>query len=403
MSLEFYATVHKSGSRFVVPKRVRAALNLGDGDELDVEVLSESGQMLFSGRKQLKSGSEIYGSDLPSRLTPRRKLIVRVSVPNTHQNPMRNSVRRRFWVVSPNVMNNAGTVGEWRNASIKFQAAFMGWGPDEEEHKAIGAKFARIIRPGDVILIARRFNHQVEVVGFGRVLGSFKTVLKGFVAPEKKEWHGSLRMLLPFKHCTELPKRLKATSAFGHTAALRELVPERSESEKRLYTWLDRELNQHSDDAPLEDGPAKPAKTELTGLPFNEGLDYKVTTRAQAKRAEKKEAELVQQYYEWLQDQQRTLHVAKYGQLRCDAFEADRCNLIEAKCSVGREYIRMAVGQLLDYSHLIGKDVGVPALAILLPARPAKDIEDWLKGKLSIYVIWWDGDVFLDNANGRFI
>jgi hypothetical protein len=61
----------------------------------------------------------------------------------------------------------------------------------------------------------------------------------------------------------------------------------------------------------------------LTGLLFNEGLDYKVTTRAQAKRAEKKEVELVQKYDKWLRDQQRTLHVAKYGHLRCDAFESD--------------------------------------------------------------------------------
>jgi hypothetical protein len=63
----------------------------------------------------------------------------------------------------------------------------------------------------------------------------------------------------------------------------------------------------------------------------------------------------------------------------------------------------MAVGQLLDYSNLISKDVGVPALAILLPSRPSKDVEDWLKAKLEIHVIWRDGNVFLDNANGRFI
>jgi hypothetical protein len=138
-------------------------------------------------------------------------------------------------------------------------------------------------------------------------------------------------------------------------------------------------------------------------LPHDEGLDYQVTTRAQAKRAAKKEAELVQQYDQWLRDQLRILHVAKYGHLRCDAYEPGRRNLIEAKCSIRREYIRMAVGQLLDYSHLIAKDVGSPALAILLPSRPSLDVEEWLKARLEIYVIWRDGAVFLDNANGRFI
>ena len=403
MSLEFRATIHKSGKRFFVPRKIRASLNISDGNELDVEVLTEGGQVLFSGRKRLKSGSEIYGRDLPGSLTPGRKVIVRSSLAATPEKSRSSPVRKRFWVVSPNVMNNAGTVGEWRNASIKFRAAFMGWGPDEEEHKAIGAKFARTILPGDTILIARRFNHNVEVVGFGTVKGAFKKGLEGFIAPEKDEWHGSLRVLRPFKHRTELPRHLKAISALGHTTALRELVPARSQSEKRLCDWLDRELSQKGDGLPSDNESKKCPKTELTGLPNDEGLDYKVITRAQAKRAEKKEAELVQQYDKWLRDQRRTLHVAKYGQLRCDAFEVDRCNLIEAKCSTKREYIRMAVGQLLDYSHLIGKDVGVPALAILLPARPTKDIEDWLKGELSIHVIWRDGNVFLDNANGRFI
>lgn len=403
MSLEFRATIHKSGKRFFVPKKIRASLNLSDGNEVEVEVRTEGGQVLFSGRKQLMSGSEIYGRDLPDSLAPGLKATVRISLAAIPQNPRSNSVRKRFWVVSPNVMNNVGTVGEWRNASIKFRAAFMGWGPDEEEHKAIGAKFAKTILPGDIILIARRFNHKVEVVGFGTVRGPFKKGLEGFVAPEKDRWRGSLRVLRPFKHRTELPRHLKAISALGHTTALRELVPARSESEQRLCEWLERELSQQNNEARSNRQLENLPKTELIGLPNDEGLDYKVTTRAQARRAEKKEAELVQQYDKWLRDQGRTLHVAKYGQLRCDAFEADRCNLIEAKCSSNREYVRMAVGQLLDYSNLIGKDVGVTALAVLLPGRPAPDIENWLKEKLSIHVIWRDGNVFLDNANGRFI
>jgi hypothetical protein len=301
-------------------------------------------------------------------------------------------------------MNDAGTVGDWRNASVKFNAAFMGWGPDEKEHKGIGTKFARLIKPGDVILIARRFKHSPEVVGFGKVRGSFKTSLPGFVAPERNQWHGSLRLLRPFLHRAELPKKLNAVAALGHTTALRELVPTRNQAERKLCTWLEQELDRSQQTIGSRDPqPKKPLKTELTHLPHDEGLDYQVTTRAQAKRAEKKEAELVQQYDQWLRDQQRTLHIAKYGHLRCDAYEAKRRNLIEAKCSVRREYIRMAVGQLLDYSHLIAKDAGRPALAILLPSRPSHDIEDWLKSRLEIYVIWRDGEVFLDNANGRFI
>jgi hypothetical protein len=155
LSLTFRATVHKSGRRFAVPKHIRSALQLSGEDYLDLQVQSVTGQMLFSGLKQLRLGSEVYGTELPITLTPGRKIVVQVSVSEAHQDSDPAQSQARFWVVSPNVMNNSGTVGEWRNASIKFNAAFMGWGPDEEEHKAIGAKFARTISPGDVILIAR--------------------------------------------------------------------------------------------------------------------------------------------------------------------------------------------------------------------------------------------------------
>jgi bifunctional DNA-binding transcriptional regulator/antitoxin component of YhaV-PrlF toxin-antitoxin module len=405
VTLTFQATVHKSGRQFVVPKHIRSELQFRKGDALDLKVRSLNGQLLFSGRKHLKSGPEVYGTDIPHTLTPGLKILVELSI--SQDEPAKGAdapkSQRRYWVVSPNVMNNAATVSDWRIASVKFNAAFMGWGPNEEEHKGIGAKFAHLIKPRDIILIARRFNYKPEVVGFGEVHGPFRMSLPGFVAPEKDQWHGSLRLLRPFFPRTEWPKKLKALAALGHTMALRELVPARSQAEQQVCEWLEQEL--HRPKRPFLSGDLSSKKslsTELTQLPHDEGLDYKVTTRAQAKRAEKKEAELVQQYDQWLRDQQRTLHVAKYGKLRCDAYEAERQNLIEAKCSTKREYIRMAVGQLLDYSHLIAKDVGQPSLAILLPSRPLSDVEAWLKNQLEIYVIWRDGAAFLDNANGRF-
>jgi bifunctional DNA-binding transcriptional regulator/antitoxin component of YhaV-PrlF toxin-antitoxin module len=209
VTLTFQATVHKSGRRFTVPKHIRSALNFHRGDALDLQIRSVDGQMLFSGQKHLRSGPEIYGTDIPHTLTPGLKISVEASISQAHQGADSTASQRRYWVVSPNVMNNAATVSDWRNASVKFSAAFMGWGPDEKEHKGTGAKFARLIKPGDVVLIARRFNHTPEVVGFGEVYGSFRTSLPGFVAPEKDQWHGSLRLLRPFVPRTELPKKLR--------------------------------------------------------------------------------------------------------------------------------------------------------------------------------------------------
>jgi bifunctional DNA-binding transcriptional regulator/antitoxin component of YhaV-PrlF toxin-antitoxin module len=401
VTLTFQATVHKSGRRFVIPRDIRSEMRISSKDELNLIIRSLDGEMLFSGPKCMESGSEVYGKDIPETLTPGLEISVEVSIARNGSGAPDS--KRRYWVVSPNVMNNAATVSEWRNASVKFSAAFMGWGPDEEKHKGIGAKFAHLIKPGDIILIARRSNHEPEVVGFGEVHGPFKTRLPGFVAPEKERWQGSLRLLQPFVPRTEWPKELKKFAAIGHTMALRELVPARGLDEKQVCEWLEQQLNHSDRSSPAKASSKKTSQsTELTQLPHDQGLDYLVTTRAQAKRAEKREAELVQQYDRWLRNQERKLHVAKYGKLRCDAYEAERQNLIEAKCSTNREYIRMAVGQLLDYSHLMAPAVGQPNMAILLPSRTSPDVEAWLKDELHIYVIWRDGTAFLDNANGQF-
>lgn len=141
---------------------------------------------------------------------------------------------------------------------------------------------------------------------------------------------------------------------------------------------------------------------QLKLLRHQHELEYEIRTRGGILRASRAEAQLVNAYHDWVKDQDRELAVATYKGLRCDAFEQKRGNLIEAKCSAGREYIRMAVGQLFDYAYLGRKYFGKPNMAILLPERPGARLADWLL-KLRIYVIWKDKDVFLDNANGLFI
>ena len=68
---------------------------------------------------------------------------------------------RRFWVVSPNVRGRNMKTHEWKQASEKHHAAFMGWDPEDRSHQ-IGPKFANGISKGDVILIARRFKGNPE-------------------------------------------------------------------------------------------------------------------------------------------------------------------------------------------------------------------------------------------------
>lgn len=115
------------------------------------------------------------------------------------------------------------------------------------------------------------------------------------------------------------------------------------------------------------------------------------------------ESRLLKRYRAWLAQRGHELKTAVYGKLRCDAYEPDRGNLIEAKASSSREAIRMAVGQLLDYAYQGRKTLGRPAKAALVPQKPDQDIEDWLRS-LDISAIWPASGLLHDNtADGRFI
>lgn len=146
---------------------------------------------------------------------------------------------------------------------------------------------------------------------------------------------------------------------------------------------------------------AQPSDALLADLPHQQELEYQVRTHRRIVLAKKDEAELVSRYREWLEAQHRKLQTVKYKNLRCDAYEEERRNLLEAKCAAGREYIRMAVGQLLEYAYLGRKRFGRPHMAILLPEKPDPKSIEWLRD-LDIGVVWREKDVFLDDANGQF-
>lgn len=305
---------------------------------------------------------------------------------------------RRLWVVSPNVRDNNRTVGQWRQASVACKAAFMGYSPDNREHKQIGYKFAHVVRPKDIVLIARRYHDKPEVVGFGVVDGTFKRSLKGFKPPQSFR---SLRKLRPFKHLTAAPRKLPIMDALGQTAALRELRPDKNPNHRLICDWMERKLAMKASANNRRVGNPEKMEAHLGKLPPESELEYEVRTRRKTLLARNIEAELVSKYRQWLEDGQLTLELLKYRNLRCDAYEEKRGNLIEAKCSAKREYIRMAVGQLLDYAYLGRERFGKPNMAILLPERPDLKSFEWVS-ELNISFVWKEKDVFLDNANGRF-
>ncbi len=78
--------------------------------------------------------------------------------------------------------------------------------------------------------------------------------------------------------------------------------------------------------------------------------------------------------------------------LLTDLYDDQAHVLYELKGTSRREAVRMAIGQLFDYSrHVQPTD---PKLAVLLPEEPHEDLRSLLE-RLGIAVVWQDGDGFV--------
>lgn len=134
--------------------------------------------------------------------------------------------------------------------------------------------------------------------------------------------------------------------------------------------------------------PPEPVATDVEALG---GIQFKRLMKAREVLAERKESVLVHAFQSWLDT---TLNLDSTGlripyraegrNLRADLFVTKPRILIEAKGTVARESIRMAIGQLLDYSRWVRPS---PALMLLTPDRPPADMCDLLDS-LDISYAW---------------
>jgi hypothetical protein len=116
--------------------------------------------------------------------------------------------------------------------------------------------------------------------------------------------------------------------------------------------------------------------------------------------AERREQALVRQFMAHLLDQGHEVSRLQFrpkgepAPLFCDLYDKTDNTIIEAKGSVARPAIRMAIGQLADYARLVDP---APRRAILLPQKPRPDLVD-LATSQGITVIWRDGDDFRETS-----
>lgn len=110
--------------------------------------------------------------------------------------------------------------------------------------------------------------------------------------------------------------------------------------------------------------------------------------------AERREQKLVSQFVASLEREGHELCRLQFRPLGepaptfCDLFDKTTNTLYEAKGTVARQAIRMAIGQLADYSRLVDS---APVKAALLPQQPRPDLLDLL-AREDIIVVWPSGN-----------
>ena len=83
--VDFTVSVYKKSRAFNIPKHVCDSLGIKSGDSVNLIIRAPSGIQLFSGRKTLRSGPEIYGKDIAAALTPGSTITVEASEPMSAQ------------------------------------------------------------------------------------------------------------------------------------------------------------------------------------------------------------------------------------------------------------------------------------------------------------------------------
>ena len=112
------------------------------------------------------------------------------------------------------------------------------------------------------------------------------------------------------------------------------------------------------------------------------------------------EKQLINRYANFLKNeknqylQRNKISISNDSILFTDGWLEEEKTLIEAKASVTRENIRMAIGQLFDYRRFIKPRPDT--LAVLLPKKPRKDLVELLI-YLNIKIIYEENKIFFTN------
>jgi hypothetical protein len=111
------------------------------------------------------------------------------------------------------------------------------------------------------------------------------------------------------------------------------------------------------------------------------------------------ERKLVGDYVDWINDHEKFgFDFLEEPGFHTDLFDRSRWRLVEAKTHHTREYLRTAVGQLLDYKRFYRR---VPSIGVLTYGKPSDPCLSYLS-KYKVVAIWKTRGGFSDSADGEW-
>jgi hypothetical protein len=164
----------------------------------------------------------------------------------------------------------------------------------------------------------------------------------------------------------------------------------------------------------VEPGESNPKLDEIFNnptrvrIPVEQQLTEKFfVPSAEIYEAERREQSLVLEFEAYLSERGHDVWRHKFRPpdearpILTDLFDGTTGTLIEAKGTVERGAIRMAIGQLADYRRFLNEEE-LQYLAVLVPREPRRDLCDLLASQSIEYIFPW-GEGFADSTGGALV
>jgi len=167
---------------------------------------------------------------------------------------------------------------------------------------------------------------------------------------------------------------------------------------------IEEEFERRDDDA-IPPAPKTQATSVAADVTTSAIVEPEINKKTKSSRsaapktvAERREAELADRFLAFMGARGRKLRRFQIkvkgltSTLLTDLYDEQAHVLYELKGTSTREAVRMAIGQLLDYSRHV--QPAAPQLAVLLPEAPHDDLRALLES-LGITLAYWDGKTFV--------